>query len=153
GARRVRSARPGLPPRRRLPRPREPHPPSPGVRRAGGRSGQDRRPGAPRDRTAADRELRRWRCAPVSHGHVHAPGELAESARPGAGGPPRFERVLELGAVLLLSLTTVATAWSGYQAARWSGEQSRHFARASTVRIAAQRETTAAGQLRIDDLL
>jgi hypothetical protein len=65
----------------------------------------------------------------------------------------RIERLLELGAVLLLSLTTVATAWSGYQAARWSGEQSQHYARASAVRIKAQQQNTAAGQLRIDDLL
>jgi hypothetical protein len=60
---------------------------------------------------------------------------------------------MELGAVLLLSLTTVATAWSGYQAARWSGEQSQHYARASATRIKAQQQATAAGQLRIDDLL
>jgi hypothetical protein len=69
------------------------------------------------------------------------------------GGSPRGERILELGAVLLLSITTVATAWSGYQAARWSGEQSQHFANASATRIKAQTQTTQAGQLRIDDLL
>ncbi len=63
------------------------------------------------------------------------------------------ERILELGAVLLLSITTVATAWSGYQAARWSGEQSQHFAKASATRIKAQSESTRAGQLRIDDML
>jgi hypothetical protein len=60
---------------------------------------------------------------------------------------------LELGAVVLLSITTLATAWSGYQAARWSGEQSQHFAQASANRIKAQGESTSAGQLRIDDLL
>ena len=61
--------------------------------------------------------------------------------------------MLEFGAVLLLSLTTLATAWSGYQAARWSGEQSQSFARASAVRIKGQQQATAAGQKRIDDLL
>jgi hypothetical protein len=61
--------------------------------------------------------------------------------------------VLEIVAVLLMSATTLATAWSGYQAARWSGEQSQSFARASAVRIKAQQQTTAAGQTRIDDLL
>jgi hypothetical protein len=61
--------------------------------------------------------------------------------------------MLELGAVLLLSLTTVATAWSGYQAARWSGEQSQLYARASATRIKAQQQSTAGGQRRIDDLL
>src|SRR4051794_10719128 len=61
--------------------------------------------------------------------------------------------MLELGAVVLLSLTTLATAWSGYQAARWSGEQSQGYARASATRIKAQQRSTRAGQLRIDDLL
>jgi hypothetical protein len=88
----------------------------------------------------------------MPHVQVHAPHELGERGDP-SGGSARRERILELGAVLLLSVTTVATAWSGYQAARWSGEQSQHFAQASATRIKAQRESTSAGQLRIDDLL
>ena len=92
----------------------------------------------------------------VPHGHVHVPHELTETrehdeAKPGV--PDRRERMLELYAVLLLSLTTLATAWSGYQASRWSGEQSQSYARASTMRIHSQAQSTAAGQLRIDDLL
>jgi hypothetical protein len=88
----------------------------------------------------------------VSHVHAHVAHELTErEERPSAVS--RIERLLELGAVLLMSITTVATAWSGYQAARWSGEQSQHYARASAVRIRAQQQNTAAGQLRIDDLL
>lgn len=86
----------------------------------------------------------------MGHAHVHAPHELSE----GGGRPatPRGERALELFAVLLLSLTTVATAWSGYQAARWSGEQSISYAQASATRIKAQQQSTRAGQLRLDDL-
>jgi hypothetical protein len=61
--------------------------------------------------------------------------------------------MLELFAILLLSVTTLATAWSGYQAARWSGEQAQSFARASTMRIKSQAQSTLAGQLRIDDLV
>ena len=92
----------------------------------------------------------------MAHGHVHVPHELTEKHEPAEAAPDRperGERMLELGAILLLSLTTLATAWSGYQAARWSGEQSQHYARASATRIKAQQQTTAAGQLRIDDLL
>lgn len=88
----------------------------------------------------------------MSHAHVHVPHELTESKKHGAT-VSRGERRYELAAVLLLSLTTLATAWSGYQAARWSGEQSQHYARASATRIKAQQQATAAGQLRIDDLL
>ena len=80
------------------------------------------------------------------------PHELSED-REGGAPATRRERMLELGAVLLLSLTAVATAWSGYQAARWSGEQSKSYARANTIRIQSQKASTRAGQLRIDDLL
>jgi hypothetical protein len=86
----------------------------------------------------------------MGHVHAHAPHELTE---PPHDRPERFERRLELAAVLLLALTTLATAWCGYQAARWSGEQSEHFARASSTRIKSQQASTRAGQLRIDDLL
>jgi hypothetical protein len=89
----------------------------------------------------------------MPHVHVHAPHELSEHDDAPDKAPKRRERIMELGAVLLLSVTTVATAWSGYQAARWSGEQSQHFAKASATRIKAQSEATRAGQLRIDDLL
>jgi hypothetical protein len=92
----------------------------------------------------------------MPHVHARAPHELTDARGPSArqpDRPDRGERLLELGAVLLLSLTTLATAWSGYQAARWSGEQSQHYARASTMRIKAQAQSTLAGQLRIDDLV
>src|SRR3954468_22220798 len=89
----------------------------------------------------------------MPHVHVHAPHELTEPAEPPAPTVTRAERLMELGAVLLMSLATVATAWSGYQAARWSGEQSEHYARASAVRIKAQQQAATAGQQRIDDLL
>jgi hypothetical protein len=92
----------------------------------------------------------------MPHVGAHAPHELTEprgEKRDLPGHPDRTERLLELTAVLLLSLTTLATAWSGYQAARWSGEQSQHYARASTMRIKSQEQATQAGQLRIDDLI
>jgi len=46
-------------------------------------------------------------------------------------GAARFE----LFATLLLALAAVATAWSGYQASRWNGEQAKATARASAARI------------------
>ena len=89
----------------------------------------------------------------VGHVHVHQPHELSDKSAETDDRPAGIERVLEIVAVLLMSVTTLATAWSGYQAARWSGEQSQSFARASATRIKAQQQTTAAGQTRIDDLL
>jgi hypothetical protein len=89
----------------------------------------------------------------VGHVHVHAPHALTEGPEQKPTPPARAERRLELAAVLLLALTTLATAWCGYQAARWSGEQSQHYARASATRIKSQQAATRAGQHRIDDLL
>ena len=72
--------------------------------------------------------------------HVHAPHELSEgSEKSDTSKPERGERLLELCAVLLLSLTTVATAWSGYQASRWNGEQAKAAGRTSAIRIEAAR--------------
>jgi hypothetical protein len=48
----------------------------------------------------------------------------------------------ELVATVLLALATVATAWSGYQASRWNGEQTKAFSRATAARI---ESTKAAG--------
>ena len=90
----------------------------------------------------------------MGHVHVHAPHELTEGHEDESPGrPERLERMLELGAVILMSITTLATAWCGYQAARWSGEQSQGYARASATRIKAQQQSTMAGQFRIGDVL
>jgi hypothetical protein len=83
------------------------------------------------------------------HVHVHAPHELTEESHSVSGR----ERILELIAVLLLSAATVCIAWSGYQAAKWSGIQARHYAEASTARALANRASTLGGQERIQDLL
>jgi hypothetical protein len=40
-----------------------------------------------------------------------------------------------VAATVLLAAATVATAWSGYQASRWNGEQAKAFSRASALRI------------------
>ena len=45
----------------------------------------------------------------------------------------------ELVAVVLLSVTTILTAWSGFQSSKWGGEMSISFSQASSARIAAAR--------------
>ena len=88
----------------------------------------------------------------MPHVHPHAPHELTEGPEH-AGTPPRLERGLELAAVLLLSLATLATAWSGYQAALFAGAQSQRYAQASRLRIHGQNQATRAGQFRIGDVV
>lgn len=48
-------------------------------------------------------------------------------------------RWVELVATLLLSVAAVATAWCGYQATRWNGEQAKAAASASATRFEAAR--------------
>jgi hypothetical protein len=43
---------------------------------------------------------------------------------------------------LLLAVVAVATAWSGYQAAKWDGRQAELYGEASTIRIDADQQLT-----------
>ena len=64
--------------------------------------------------------------------------------------PTRFDRwepLAEVIATLVLALATVATAWSGYQAARWGGEQSSSYSQAGALRTESVRASNQAGQL------
>ena len=53
--------------------------------------------------------------------------------------PRRSFRALELGATVLLAFAAVSTAWCGYQATRWNGEQAKAAASASATRFQAAR--------------
>jgi hypothetical protein len=67
-----------------------------------------------------------------------------------AASPEATDRV-ELVATVLLALATVATAWSGYQASRWNGEQAKAFSRGNAARIESTRASGLAdAQTQID---
>lgn len=53
--------------------------------------------------------------------------------------PRRNNRFLEIIAVLLLGITTVGTAWCGYQASQWNGEQGDLARQSSDQRVEANR--------------
>jgi hypothetical protein len=58
---------------------------------------------------------------------------------------------VEIAATVLLAIATVATAWSGYQASRWNGEQAKAFSRATTARVESTRASDLANaQTEID---
>ena len=59
----------------------------------------------------------------------------------------RWEPLAEIIATVILAVATVATAWSGYQSARWGGEQSTKFSQAGALRTESTRASTKAGQL------
>jgi hypothetical protein len=61
----------------------------------------------------------------------------------------RFEllhRWTEIVSAFMLGLVTIATAWSGYQSARWGGVQSTKYSQASALRVESTRASTMAGQ-------
>jgi hypothetical protein len=58
---------------------------------------------------------------------------------------------LELMATLLLAIAAVATAWSSYQATRWSGEQTKQSSRTNAIRInAARAQSLSEAQKQVD---
>jgi hypothetical protein len=64
----------------------------------------------------------------------------------------RHEKRFEIVATVLLALTALATAWSGYQASLWDGIQSSNYTQASALRTRASQKLTEANQFRLGDL-
>jgi hypothetical protein len=62
----------------------------------------------------------------------------------------RFQAI-EIIEAVILALVAVATAWSGYQAAKWAGNRAEQYAKASRLRVTAEGLATLAGQERIYD--
>ena len=97
---------------------------------------------------------------PAARGHGaharHAPGgeRRAGSERARSVHDPGARAVSERFEVLttvLLAAATVATAWSGYQASRWNGEQAKSASRTNAIRIdAARAQGLAEAQTEVD---
>jgi hypothetical protein len=58
----------------------------------------------------------------------------------------RRDRRVELIAAIMLSIATVVTAWSAYQATRWSGDQAESYTSASATRTESVRASTEANR-------
>jgi hypothetical protein len=70
-----------------------------------------------------------------------------------AGRGEHLHRRAELLATILLAVAAVATAWSSYQSARWSGVQANDYSTANAARIESTRAATEAGQEEQVDVL
>jgi hypothetical protein len=73
------------------------------------------------------------------HEHNQEPHEHAAP-----GGGDRHSRVVQISEALLLSLVTIAAAWSGYAAAKWGTESRIELAHSATLRNLATRADLAA---------
>ncbi len=77
--------------------------------------------------------------------------KLNESAGHHSAGHTRFEKGAELVEALVLALVAVATAWTGYQAAKWDGVQTERYSEAAQLNTKAEGLMVLAGQDRIYD--
>jgi hypothetical protein len=60
-------------------------------------------------------------------------------------------RWFEVITAIMLGVVAIATAWSGFQAARWDGEQAAKYVQASDLRVESARYSTQAGQVALYD--
>ena len=83
-----------------------------------------------------------------------SPGEVAHTLSHQHGhktpGEKHAER-LEILEAILLAIVAVATAWSGYQTARWDGRQAHLYGLSAKERAAENRAATLSGQQRLYD--
>ena len=66
--------------------------------------------------------------------------------------PQRIERWFEVVSAIMLGVVAIATAWSGYQAARWGGVQSTLYAKAGALRVESTRDSTLAADYKLYDV-
>jgi len=69
--------------------------------------------------------------------------------------PPSTSRQaqwVEIAEAVVLAIVAVATAWSGYQAARWDALSAQHYNLASRTTVMSQEKATLAGQDRLYDI-
>ena len=62
-----------------------------------------------------------------------------------------WEEAFEIAEVVLLAIGAIATAWSGYQAAKWDGHQAVLYGEATKTRFEADHATTRGGQVLLGD--
>ncbi|MGD8902980.1 MAG: hypothetical protein PVI67_05410 [Anaerolineae bacterium] len=74
--------------------------------------------------------------------------QLQTEASPKAklGRADLLDRWTEILSAIMLGLVAMATAWSGYQSARWGGVQSTKYSEAGALRVESTRASALAGQ-------
>jgi hypothetical protein len=74
----------------------------------------------------------------LSHGHDHAGPHMTRE---------RWHTIVEVLEVILLAVVAVATAYSGFQAAKWDAEETHRYGESSTLYTRAATERTAGVQV------
>lgn len=84
--------------------------------------------------------------------NIEAAYALSERGGDAPEGPPRWRELGEIFEVVILAIVAVATAWSGYQAARWDGRQAFLYGVSTRIRVEADEAATLGGQQRLLDV-
>lgn len=76
--------------------------------------------------------------------------ELAHHLTKSRTAPPQSlgREILEIAEAIVLAIVAMATAWSGYQAALWSGIQSEHYSVSHRLRVQAEGALVVASEQR-----
>src|SRR6516225_9571073 len=77
--------------------------------------------------------------------------KLNESEESEAQHKSKWIELLEILEAIVLAMVAIATAWSGYQAARFDGLQDERYEQSTRMRVQAQGLTTRGGQEQIYD--
>lgn len=78
--------------------------------------------------------------------NVEIAHKLNEKEEHGSHRKSHWFEALEILEAIVLALVAIATAWSGYQSARWDGLQDELYAKSTRLRVEAQGLMTRAGQ-------
>jgi hypothetical protein len=78
--------------------------------------------------------------------NVELAHKLSEQDAKEAREKRHWEELVEIGEVIILAIVAIATAWSGYQAARWDGRQAFLYGTSSRLRVEAEEADTLGGQ-------
>jgi hypothetical protein len=85
--------------------------------------------------------------------NVEIAGAIAEGGEaPAPAMRSRREGSVEILEAILLAVVAIATAWSGYQAARWDGREAELYAEDAALRVRADQLLTLGGQQRLLDV-
>jgi hypothetical protein len=78
--------------------------------------------------------------------------KIQEHAHEHSLAPNNREQWTEMVEALVLAIVAVATAWSGYQAARWDALSAQHYNLASRTTVMSEEKATLGGQDRLYDI-
>jgi len=84
--------------------------------------------------------------------NVEIAHSLSDEHHHDGDAPHGWHRALEIFEVFLLAIVAIATAWSGFQAAKWDGRQAFDYGTSSRLRFQADAASTAGGQEIIADV-